>query len=91
MTTWFAQKGSCNIDSVSGGTTSDLWNDAAVGGGNWMNTSVLTAGGSTTVLVANGNSAIAINIDVNIGTGTITNAATGGTAGGQFTTTTVSR
>jgi len=84
MATWYAQKGSCNIDSVSGGTTSDVWNAAAGGGGAWMDTSVLTAGGNT-VLAANAQTAIAVNISIDLGTGRLSTAAEGGTAGGGFT------
>jgi len=49
-----------------------------------MDISVLTAGGSGTVLAANGKTDIAISIDVDIGTGRLSTAAEGGTAGGGF-------
>jgi len=79
MATWFAQASSVNIDSAS------LWNSVAGGGG-----TVLTwppASGDN--LVANGNTAIALNVDFNIGTGILTTGTTlGGTAGGNFTLTT---
>jgi hypothetical protein len=83
MTTWYAQKGSCNIDSVSSGTTSDVWNDIAGGGGNWLDWSTQPASGD--ILCANNNSSIAINISINLGTGRLSTAAEGGTAGGGFT------
>lgn len=85
MATWFAQASSVNINRVSGGTTSDVWNDAADGSGNWMDVSVLTAGGSDTVLCANAKTSITINLNLDIGTGRITTVAEGaGAAGGGF-------
>ena len=85
MAIWYAQQSSTNIDHVSSGTTSDVWNAAADGSGAWMDISVLTAGGTDTVLAANGKTAININTDINIGTGRLSTAAEGGTAGGGFT------
>jgi hypothetical protein len=73
MATWFAQNSSVNIDSVN------QWNDAAGGGGSWLTWASL---GASDVLVANGKTAIAIN--VNATCATLTNLATGGTAGGGF-------
>ncbi len=85
MATFYCQAAAgVNIDAVSGGTTSNVWNDAANGSGNWMDISVLTAGGSATILCANGKAFnIAVNIDINIGTGRLSTAAEGGTAGGN--------
>lgn len=60
MATWYAQKGSCNINSVSGGTTSDVWNSAAGGGGSWLD---LTADYSGDTFRSNGQTAIDININ----------------------------
>ena len=84
---WFNQASStANINHVSSGTTSDVWYSTASGiGGSWMDTSVLTAGGSATVLCANNKSSITINVDINIGTGRLSTATEGGTAGGGFT------
>lgn len=79
MATWFARQSSVNID------TANMWNSAADGSGSWLTWASL---GATDVLVANGFTAIAINVDFTCAT--ITNAATGGTAGGQFTVTTAS-
>ena len=73
MTTWFAQNSSVNIDSVN------QWNSAANGSGSWLTWASLDAGD---VLVANGKTSIAIN--VNVTCATITNLATGGTASGGF-------
>jgi hypothetical protein len=73
MATWFAQNSGVNIDSVN------LWNSAANGSGSWLTWASL---GAADVLVANGKTSIAIN--VNVTCGTITTAATGGTAGGGF-------
>jgi len=74
MTTWFAQNSSVDIDSTN------EWNDAAGGGGAWLTWASL---GAADILVANGKTAIAINVDVTCGS--ITTAATGGSAGGGFT------
>lgn len=49
-----------------------------------MDISVLTAGGTDTVLAANGKTAIAISIDLDIGTGRLSTAEEGGSAGGGF-------
>jgi len=49
-----------------------------------MDISVLTAGGSDTVLAANGKGAININTYIDIGTGRLSTAEEGGTAGGGF-------
>lgn len=85
MAIWYAQQSSTNIDRVSAGTTSDVWNAAADGSGAWMDISVLTAGGTDTVLAANGKTAITINTDIDIGTGRLSTAAEGtGAAGGGF-------
>ena len=73
MATWFAQNSSVNIDSVN------QWNSAANGSGSWLTWASLAAGD---VLVANGKTSIAIN--VNVTCATLTTAATGGTAGGGF-------
>lgn len=90
MATWFNKTTiASNIDAVSGGTTSSVWYDrAADTGGNWMDTSVLTAGGST-VLCANNHSLITANIDIDLGTGKLSTVAEVGTydtgaAGGGF-------
>jgi hypothetical protein len=84
MATWYAQQSIVAIDHVSAGTTSDVWNAAADGSGAWMDISVLTAGGTDTVLAANGKTAIAISLDLDIGTGRLSTAEEGGTAGGGF-------
>ena len=73
MATWFAQNSSVNIDSVN------QWNSAANGSGSWLTWASLDP---TDVLVANGKTAITINVPVTCAT--ITTAATGGTAGGGF-------
>lgn len=66
MTTWYAQKGSCNIDEFSG-FYSTVWNDVANGSGNWMGNGVdstfQTALGATDILEANGQTAIEVNCD----------------------------
>lgn len=77
MTTWFAQNSSVNIDSTN------QWNSAANGSGSWLTWASL---GASDVLVANGKTNIAIN--VNVTCASITNAATGGTSGGYFNVTT---
>jgi len=47
MATWYAQKGSRNIDSVSGGSTSDVWNPAgAVMMVGWSGPDCYTADGA---------------------------------------------
>ena len=74
MATWFAQNSSVNIDSAS------QWNSVAGGGGTVLTWASLAAGD---ILVANGKTSIAIN--VNVTCATLTTAATGGTAGGGFT------
>lgn len=74
MTTWFAQNSSVNIDSVN------QWNSAANGSGSWLTWASLAVGD---VLVANGKTSITIN--QNFTCASVTNAANGGTAGGNFT------
>jgi hypothetical protein len=74
MTTWFAQNSGVNIDSVN------QWNDLANGTGNWLTWASL---GAADVLVANGKTAITINVAVVCGE--LTTIANGGTAGGGFT------
>ena len=79
MATWFARQSSVDINA------SNVWNAAADGSGAWLTWASL---GASDVLVANGYTDIAINVDFTCGT--ITNASTyGGTAGGQFTVSTV--
>jgi len=79
MATWFARQSSVDINA------SNVWNAAADGSGAWLTWASL---GASDVLVANGCTAIAINVDFTCDT--ITNASTyGGTAGGQFTVSTV--
>lgn len=73
MATWFAQNSTVNIDSVN------QWNSAANGSGSFLTWASL---GASDILVANGKTAIAIN--VNTTCGKLTTAATGGTAGGGF-------
>jgi hypothetical protein len=73
MATWFAQNSSVNIDSVN------QWNSAANGSGSWLTWASL---GATDVLVANGKTAITINVPVVCGE--LTTIANGGTAGGGF-------
>lgn len=53
MATWFAQNSSVNIDSVN------QWNSAADGSGSWLTWASLAAGD---VLVANGKTAIDLNV-----------------------------
>lgn len=84
MSTWYAQQSSTNINRVSAGTTSAVWNAAPDGSGAWMDISVLTAGGTDTVLAANGKTVININTYIDIGTGRLSTAEEGGTAGGGF-------
>ncbi len=85
MAIWYAQQSIIAIDHVSSGRTSDVWNAAPDGSGAWMDVSVLHAGGTDTVLAANGKDAITINTDINIGTGRLSTAAEGtGAAGGGF-------
>jgi len=55
MTTWFAQNSSVDIDSVN------QWNDAANGSGAWLTWASL---GAADILMANGKTAITINVDV---------------------------
>jgi len=75
MATWFARQSSVDINA------SNVWNAAADGSGAWLTWANL---GVSDVLVANGYTDIAINVDFTCDT--ITNANTyGGTAGGQFT------
>jgi hypothetical protein len=63
-TTWFAQISSTNIDAWAV-TQSMIWNDAANGLGNWMQGANFTAGlGAGDVLCANGNTGLAINVDI---------------------------
>ena len=73
MPTWFAQNSSVNIDSVN------QWNSAANGSGSFLTWANLSP---TDILVANGKTSIAINVDFTCAL--ITNVATGGTAGGGF-------
>jgi hypothetical protein len=73
MATWFAQNSSVNTDSVN------QWNSATNGSGSWLTWASL---GASDILVANGKTSIAIN--VNVMCATLTTAATGGTAGGGF-------
>lgn len=75
MTTWFAQNSSVNIDSVN------MWNSAANGSGSFLTWASLAA---SDVLVANGKTSIAINVDITPQV-EITTEARGGTAGGGFT------
>lgn len=90
MATWFNKTTIAGNIDAGDGTTSSVWYDrAADTGGNWMLISVLTAGGSDTVLCANNHSAITINIDLDIGTGKLSTKAEVGTydtgaAGGGF-------
>jgi hypothetical protein len=75
MATWFAQNSSVNIDSAN------QWNSAANGSGSWLTWASLAA---SDVLVANGKTSIAINVDFTCAT--ICNDGTGGaTNGGNFT------
>ena len=78
MTIWYAQNSTVDINSAG------EWNDIAGGGGNVLTWANLASGD---VLCANGKTAIAINVDVNVGaTGRISTVAEGtGTAGGGFT------
>lgn len=79
MATWFARQSSVDINA------SNVWNAAADGSGAWLTWASL---GASDVLVANGCTGIVINVDFTCDT--ITNASTyGGTAGGQFTVSTV--
>ena len=74
MATWFARQSSVDINA------SNVWNAAADGSGAWLTWASL---GASDVLVANGYTDIAINVDFTCDT--ITNADTyGGTAGGGF-------
>lgn len=79
MTTWYAQNSNVDIDSVN------QWNDAPDGSGNWLTWADLDSGD---VLVTNGKNNI--NVSVPVTCATITNAATGGTAGGAILWTTES-
>ena len=75
MSTWYAQS-SGNIDAVG------MWKDLA-------GTTTLTwPAASGDILAANGKT-VTINVDFDIGTGRISTAAEGGTAGGGFSVTTV--
>ena len=73
MATWYAQNSSVNIDSVN------QWNSAADGSGSWLTWASLDP---SDILVANGKTSIAINVDTTCAL--LTNVATGGTAGGGF-------
>ena len=74
MATWFAQNSSVNIDSVN------QWNSVAGGGGTVLTWASLAAGD---ILVANGKTSIAINVDVTCAQ--LTNTIIGGsTVGGGF-------
>ena len=73
MATWFAQNSSVNIDSAG------QWNSVAGGGGTVLTWASL---GAADILVANGKTAITINVSFTCAT--ITTTATGGTAGGGF-------
>src|SRR3989337_128145 len=75
MADWYAQNSSVNIDSVN------EWNADPAGAGAWLTWPA--ASGDN--LYANGKTAIACNVDFNIGTGKISTEAGAGTAGGGFT------
>ena len=75
MATWFAQNSSVNIDSAN------MWNSAANGSGSFLTWASLAA---ADVLVANGKTAISINVDITPQV-ELTTEARGGTAGGGFT------
>jgi len=63
--TWYAQKGSCNFDSVSGTTISDIWcsvdDDADCSGGSWLDWS--TGPHANDVFEASAETGIVINVD----------------------------
>jgi len=75
MADWYAQNSSVNINSVN------EWNADPAGAGAWLTWPA--ASGDN--LYANGKTAIACNVDFNIGTGKISTEAGAGTAGGGFT------
>lgn len=88
-TDYYAQKGSSNINSVSSGTTSDVWNTAVDGSGTWYSWTTNFSDGITTGdnFYANAQTAIAINVSPGQ-TGkipTLRTDAGAGTAGGGFT------
>ena len=83
--TWYAQKGSCNIDSVSGGTSSDVWNSVSVGGGTWLDWS--TGPATDDIFEANAQTGLVINTDPK-GTSGATKVHLKNTGGGGFTSTT---
>ena len=72
MADWYAQNSSVNIDSVN------EWNADPAGAGAWLTWPA--ASGDN--LYANGKTAIACNVNFNIGTGKISTEAGAGTAGG---------
>lgn len=88
-TDYYAQKGSCNINSVSGGTTSDVWNTNPAGGGTWYSWTTNFSDGITTGdnFYANGQTAIAINVSPGESgkLPTLRTDAGAGTTGGGFT------
>lgn len=82
MATWYAQK-SANINSVSSGTTSDVWYSLpSVGAGTWMDISVLTAGTNDILLATNYN--IVINQDIDLGSSGQISTGDGTYNGGNF-------
>jgi len=88
-TDYYAQKGSSNINSVSSGTTSDVWNTNPAGGGTWYSWTTNFSDGITTGdnFYANAQTALAINVSPGQ-TGkipTLRTDAGAGTEGGGFT------
>lgn len=88
-TDYYAQKGSCNLNSVSSGTTSDVWNTNPAGGGTWYHWTTDFSDGITTGdnFYANANTAIAINVSPGQAgkIPTLRTDAGSGTTGGGFT------
>lgn len=88
-TDYYAQKGSCNINSVSSGTTSDVWNTNPGGGGTWYSWTTNFSDGITTGdnFYANAQTALAVNVSPGESgkIPTLRSDAGDGTAGGGFT------
>lgn len=74
MATWYAQLSTDSFFSVSGGTTSDMWNSAANGSGSWLDTS---SDYSADTFNSNGKTDIAL--DANVTAAELTSAGGAGT------------